>query len=135
MEVRREAVFEADRDEVWHALTDADRLADWFANEVELDLRPGGTGVFRWTDGSVRVAEVEAVEEGERFAFRWRDGANGDEESLVELVLDEVDGGTRVTVREQAPAGLQATAVSGEWSWGVQLLAALPRLRLPARAA
>jgi uncharacterized protein YndB with AHSA1/START domain len=134
MEVRREAVFAATNEEVWAALTEPGRLADWFANEVELDLRPGGAGVFRWSDGSTRIAEVDAVEEGERFAFRWRDETGG-EETRVELVLAAVEDGTRVTVREQAPAGIQATALAGEWSWGVQLLASLPRLRLPARAA
>jgi uncharacterized protein YndB with AHSA1/START domain len=134
MEVRREAVFPATSEEVWAALTDPARLADWFANEVELELRPGGSGVFRWADGSVRVAEVDAVEEGERFAFRWRDESDG-EETRVELVLADVEHGTRVTVREHAPAGIETTALAGEWSWGVQLLAALPRLRRPARIA
>jgi uncharacterized protein YndB with AHSA1/START domain len=134
MEVCREVVFPASSDEVWDALTDPERLSDWFANEVELELRPGGSGVFRWDDGSVRVAEVDAVEEGERFAFRWRDEEGEVAETRVELVLTEVEGGTQVTVREQATADVQATALAGEWSWGVQLLAALPRLRVRAHA-
>ena len=134
MEVRREVVFPVSSDEVWDALTDPGRLADWFANDVELELRPGGSGVFRWDDGSVRVAEVDAVEVGERFAFRWRDEDGDGAETRVELVLTEVEGGTQVTVREQATADVQGSALAGEWSWGVQLLAALPRLRLPARA-
>jgi uncharacterized protein YndB with AHSA1/START domain len=135
MEVRREAVFGASSEEVWAALTDPERLADWFANDVELELRPGGEGVFRWDDGSVRIAEVDAVEEGRRFAFRWREEDGDATETQVELVLADIEGGTRVTVSERANAGVQATALAGEWSWGVQLLAALPRLRLPARAA
>ena len=134
MEVCREAVFPAPSEEVWSALTDPERLADWFANDVELELRPGGAGIFRWDDGSVRIAEVDAVEEGRRFAFRWRDEEGERGETQVELVLAEVEGGTRVTVRETAAADVQASAFAGEWSWGVQLLAALPRLRQPARA-
>ena len=134
MEVCREAVFPAPSEEVWSALTDPERLADWFANDVELELRPGGSGVFRWDDGSVRVAEIDAIEEGERFAFRWRDEEGEGVETQVELVLTEVEGGTQVTVREHATADVQATALAGEWSWGIQLLAALPRLRLLARA-
>ena len=40
--IRKEIVLPADREEVWAALTDPRRLEDWFANDVELDLRPGG---------------------------------------------------------------------------------------------
>ena len=39
--IRKEIVLPATRDDVWEALTDAERLEDWFANDVELDLRPG----------------------------------------------------------------------------------------------
>ena len=41
MEVHREIVVDAPLDDVWQALTDADELAEWFANDVELELRPG----------------------------------------------------------------------------------------------
>ncbi|MCW2963110.1 MAG: hypothetical protein JWO17_362, partial [Actinomycetia bacterium] len=27
---------------MWEALTEPERLEDWFANDVDLDLRPGG---------------------------------------------------------------------------------------------
>ena len=39
--IRKEIVLPATRDDVWDALTDEDRLEEWFANDVELDLRPG----------------------------------------------------------------------------------------------
>src|SRR5439155_475069 len=43
--IRREIVLPAPREEVWEALTEPERLADWFANDVDLDLRPrGGAG-------------------------------------------------------------------------------------------
>jgi uncharacterized protein YndB with AHSA1/START domain len=130
--VKREVVFEAPLEEVWQALTRPERLQEWFANDVELDLRPGGTGVFRWDDGSLRHAVVEDVEEERRLAFRWSDEDGA--ESRVELALDDARDGTRLTVTETATAGVQANALAGEWSWGVALLAALPRLRRPALA-
>ena len=129
--VEREVVFEAPVEEVWHALTQPERLREWFANEVELDARPGGTGVFRWDDGSVRHAVVEHVEEERRLAFRWGD-EDGDE-SRVELALEETPDGTRLSVTETCD-GPRASALVGEWSWGLALLAALPRLRQPAFA-
>ena len=135
-EVRREIVLSAPLSEVWEALTDARHLAGWFANEVDLDARPGGEGVFRWADGSVRRATVDVVEREACFAFRWReDGADEPPTSVVITVAEEREG-TRVTVVESASAGPTARAgatLAGEWSWGLELLASLPRLRQLAR--
>ena len=39
MEVTREIVFPDPPDEVWRALTEAEQLEEWFANDVELDPR------------------------------------------------------------------------------------------------
>ncbi len=131
MEVRRETVFEAERDEVWHALTDPERLREWFANDVELDVRPGGAGTFRWGDGSVRYARVERVEEARELEILWWDEDGG--ESVVSISLADCDDGTRVRVVESTAApGLEPSA---EWSWGVELLASLARLRPRARIA
>ena len=122
--VRREIVVAAPRERVWAALTEAERLAEWFASEVELDVRPGGAGVFRWGDGSERRARVERVEDERALTFTWREPDGPP--TRVELTLTEERDGTRVSVTESAP---QASAsLAGEWSWGIALLAALPRL-------
>jgi uncharacterized protein YndB with AHSA1/START domain len=94
MEVTREIVFPASPDEVWDALTDPEQLEEWFANDVELDVREGGDGVFRWDDGEERRAKVLVVEPGERLVFDWAD------EGEVEFTLEEVEEGTRLLVRE-----------------------------------
>jgi uncharacterized protein YndB with AHSA1/START domain len=88
VEVTREVVLPAEPEQVWEALTDPERLGEWFANDVELDARPGGEGVFRWDDG---------------------DGA----ESTVTIELEDVDGGTRLRVVEtpSAVAGEWATGL------------------------
>ena len=49
--IHREIVLPAPRAEVWEALTEPERLEDWFANDVDLDLRPGGGASFRWWNG------------------------------------------------------------------------------------
>ena len=97
MQVEREIVFPASPDEVWEALTEPERLEEWFATEVELDLRPGGEGVFRWGDGDERHAIVEEVEEERRLVLGWED------EGRVVLELEEVEDGTLVRVVETAP--------------------------------
>ena len=93
----REIVFPAPPDEVWEALTDPEQLEEWFANDVELDAREGGEGVFRWDDGEERHATVVEAAPGERLVLDW------DEEGTVELTLEEVEEGTRLRVRESTP--------------------------------
>jgi uncharacterized protein YndB with AHSA1/START domain len=96
--IRKEIVLPAERDEVWDALTDAERLEDWFANDVELDLRPGGGASFRWANGEERHAVVTEVDPERRLAFDWED------EGTVEFTLDDDADGTRLVVVESSPA-------------------------------
>jgi uncharacterized protein YndB with AHSA1/START domain len=124
--IHRETVLPAPAADVWRALTDPAVLAEWFANEVELDPRPGGRGRFGWRDGSERRATVELVERERAFGFTWRDERG--RVTRVRIALDGHEAGTRVSVTETAVEP-RAAALLGEWSWGVQLLAALPRLR------
>jgi uncharacterized protein YndB with AHSA1/START domain len=97
MEVEREVVFPAAPDEVWEALTEPERLEEWFANDVELDARPGGEGVFRWDDGEERRAVVRELEEERRLVLDW------DDEGQTVIELAEVEDGTCVRVVETAP--------------------------------
>jgi uncharacterized protein YndB with AHSA1/START domain len=97
MEVTREIVFPVSPDEVWEALTEAEQLEEWFANDVELDPHEGGEGVFRWDDGEERRATVVVAEPNERLVLDW------DEDGEVEFTLEEVDAGTRLLVRESTP--------------------------------
>lgn len=103
MEIEREIVLPVPREEAWDALTESERLEEWFANDVELDVTPGGRAVFEWDDGETRHAIVESVEELERLVLRW------DDDGLVELELGDHPEGTRVRVRETSP------------DWGVAL--------------
>jgi uncharacterized protein YndB with AHSA1/START domain len=97
MEIEREIVVPKQPDEVWEALTDSDRLEEWFASDVELDARPGGEGVFRWGDGDERHAVVRELEEAERLVLDWDDGGS------VAIELEPVVEGTRVHVVESSP--------------------------------
>jgi uncharacterized protein YndB with AHSA1/START domain len=113
--IRKEIVLPAPREDVWDALTEPERLADWFANDVDVDLRPGGGMSFRWSNGEERHATVTEVEPGRRLAFEW-DGAAAEELGEVEFTLADDDDGTRLTVVESSPAwstalDLQASAL------------------------
>jgi uncharacterized protein YndB with AHSA1/START domain len=97
MEVEREIVVPEAPDEVWEALTEPERLEEWFATDVELDARPGGEGVFQWGDGDERRAVVRELEEAERLVLDWDDGGT------VAIELEVVEDGTLVRVVETSP--------------------------------
>jgi len=105
VEIERDIVFPASPAEVWEALTEPERLEEWFASEVSLDARPGGEGVFRWGDGDERRAVVREFEPEERLVLDWED------DGQVVLELEEVDGGTRLHVVETSP----------DWSTALEL--------------
>lgn len=105
--VKREIVLPSPREEVWEALTDPERLEDWFANEVELDLREGGDATFRWANGEERHAVITEVEPMRRLAFAW-DPSPEERDGEVEFTLDDDVDGTRLTVVETVPAWTMA---------------------------
>ena len=99
--VEREIELAVPADDVWDALVDQQRLGDWLDAEVELDLRPGGAGTFRFEAGETRRARVLDVDEGRRISFTWWPVAPAPgPPSLVTITLEPRDGGSRLRVRE-----------------------------------
>ncbi|HEY2311369.1 MAG TPA: SRPBCC domain-containing protein [Gaiellaceae bacterium] len=107
MNVEREILVPEAPDEVWEALTEPERLEEWFASEVELDARPGGEGVFRWGDGDERHAVVRELEEAERLVLDWDDGGS------VAIELETAESGTLVRVVESSPEFAPAFELRG----------------------
>jgi uncharacterized protein YndB with AHSA1/START domain len=95
--VERETVLPADPDEVWEALTDDDRLAEWLGDDLERD--------------------IEEVVEQERVTFTWE--RPGDGPSRVEFAIEAVPAGTRLVVTETQIAGPVALAGA---KWDAALL-------------
>ena len=95
--IERELELGAPVDEVWDAIT----TDGWLADEVELDLRPGGDAFFRMAD-EVRTGWVEVALAPRSLAFWW--SADDQPASRVELTLVPDDaGGTRLRVVESRP--------------------------------
>lgn len=90
MRVTREVVLDCPTDEVWELLTDPDELAGWLGRPVDFDLR------------------IDAEPDDHRVRFVWSDGERGPSE--VEFVLEQVDGGSRLTVSETT---LKASVAGG----------------------
>lgn len=110
-EIERQIELCSSPQEVWRALTDPAWLATWLAEDVELELRPGGEARFT-VDGEHRdgwVEEVvaprggagEAISRG-RLAFWWT--RRDEPATRVRIsVVGRLDGGTTVRVVESRP--------------------------------
>ena len=110
--IQRELELPGSLDEAWRALTDPAWLQSWLADEVSLELWPGGDARFV-IDGVVRggwVEEVTAPAPGHRpgrsgrLAFWWQpDGGIDGSASRVSLEVEATDDGTRLRVVEARP--------------------------------
>lgn len=105
--IEREIVIDAPPDVVWRTITEPDQITQWFADEVDLEVRPAASGTFTFDDkaNARRVTApilVEALDAPKRFAFRWShdDGTTPDDTNsvLVEFTL-VADGDERTRLR------------------------------------
>jgi uncharacterized protein YndB with AHSA1/START domain len=129
--IRKQIVLPSPRADVWEALTDPERLEDWFANEVELDLREGGDATFRWGNGEERHAKITVVDPERRLSFDW-DDEDGQFEGTVAFTLDAAD-------RRRDGAGGRPRSTCRHLRWRVsdplgQVFSALADPEPPARA-
>jgi uncharacterized protein YndB with AHSA1/START domain len=69
--IEHEIMIEAPIETVWRTITEPDQIRLWFAEDVSLDLHPGGDGVLIFEGPHRAPLVVEAVEPPSRFAFRW----------------------------------------------------------------
>ncbi len=93
-------------EETWEAITDPERLAEWLATDVELELEPGGELTVT-VDDEQRNGFVEEISEPRRFVFWWSTGEA--ESSRVEIELEPEVDGTRVRVVESRPLSVLGT--------------------------
>ena len=105
-EARSETVVPAAPDEAWEAITDPERLEQWLADEVELELEPGGDLTIR-TGEEERTGFVEEVDAPRRLVFWW--AADEAESTRVEIELEPDADGTRVLVVETRPLAALGT--------------------------
>jgi uncharacterized protein YndB with AHSA1/START domain len=112
--IERETFIAAPRERVWQVITQAEHVGRWFGDAgAEIDLRPGGAMTMTWEEHGTARAVVEAVEEPERFAFRWASEAGEDvapgRSTLVEFSLAPESDGTRLRVVESGFASLDVS--------------------------
>ena len=127
--VTRETVLDLDRDDAWRAVTEAEELEHWLADEVEIDLIEGGDLHVRFDDGRERHGTVEEVTAPERVVFRWHPVPDAELETVVRIELEPAEQGTRVIVVETGfdalpIASAEACAALNAWAWEARLEAA-----------
>ncbi|HYI20614.1 MAG TPA: SRPBCC family protein [Solirubrobacteraceae bacterium] len=117
--IEHETVIDAPVERVWTLITEAEHLGRWFGDAgADVDLRPGGGLVVRWTEHGVSRARVVAVDPPTGFSYRWAPfkDPGGDEpvegnSTLVEFTLAPEGDGTRLRVVE---SGFSSLATSAE---------------------
>ena len=108
--IAQEIVIDAPPELVWGVVTEPEQISQWFTDEAELDLRPGGAGAFIWKEHGTMPLRVETVDKPHRFAFRWcyPEGAEPKTGNSirVEFTLEPEGESTRLRVVETELADL-----------------------------
>lgn len=115
--IERAITIAAPVDRVWELITRPEHLGRWFGDAgAEIDLRPGGDMVLRWSEHGTARGRVERVEPTSLFSYRWAPFKNpsGEEprpgnSTLVEFTLAPEGDGTRLRVVESGFASLDTS--------------------------
>ncbi|HLG95721.1 MAG TPA: SRPBCC family protein [Bryobacteraceae bacterium] len=143
--IEKRILLRAPRQRVWRALTDSKEFGYWFGVRLDGPFVPDTplTGVIAPSLADPEMAQAQKPYEGHPFAivvarieperlfsFRWRPHAVDPSEpmTLVEFVLEEVAGGTMLTLTESGfdkiPLDRRAKAFAGnEQGWSMQMKA------------
>ena len=144
-DIAQSVVVDAPLERVWDAIADATAFGTWFGAEFDGPFEVGATVTGRIVptaiDPEVAAAQephrgapmsldVVALEPMRRAAFRWQPVSDSEVRTAVELLLEPVDGGIRVTMTEdgfdELPEELRDPARDGNdggWAAQTRLLA------------
>jgi uncharacterized protein YndB with AHSA1/START domain len=102
-QIEREIEIDAPIEVVWRTITEPDQITQWFADKVELEVKPGALGYMGFGEQGGPVL-VETVEPPTRFSFRWNHPAGEQPAAgnslLVEFTLVSEGDQTRLRVVE-----------------------------------
>ncbi len=136
--IQKTVLLNAPRSRVWRAITDVNQLNEWLnvrmSGAVVAGARLGGPITYPGYEHATFELVVDQVHPESRLSWRWHPAAvepntdySREPSTLVEFELEEVDGGTRLTVTEsgfhQLPLVRQAKAYEsndGGWTEVVQ---------------
>ena len=134
--IERQTLIRAPRSRVWTAITDVDQFSAWFCVKAEGLFGPGArvrmTSTYPGHEGTVFYVTISEVSPEHRFSWRWNPGSEQPSEgtaapeTTVEFQLDEVEGGTMVTVVENGfdrvdPALRAKAFADNSEGWRIQM--------------
>ncbi|HEX4999195.1 MAG TPA: SRPBCC family protein, partial [Terriglobia bacterium] len=137
-QIRRSAIIRAPRKHVWRALSDADEFSEWFGVALEGEFASGANVVGTMTRGGRKhpfEITIGRIEPEHLLSWRWHPHATNssmdyseEPTTLVVFELDEVHGGTRLTVEESGFDALpeprrQEAYKANEKGWEMQMRA------------
>ena len=113
--VERAIWINANRENVWRAITDPEQLEQWYAPGCPWEipaLQVGTTVKFYNTDTDIQFARIEVVDPLQEFTLRWQFDEEDPNTTLVNTFrLEEENDGTRVTMTqagyESLPEGVR----------------------------
>ena len=135
--IEKSIFLRAPRSRVWRAIATPEEFGSWFGVKLEGAFAPGARVTGRITvkgyENLPMEITIEKVEPERLFSYRWHPYAiapkvdySGEPTTLVEFRLEEVAGGTQLTVIESGfdriPASRRAEAFRmNEGGWAGQL--------------
>ena len=159
--IEKSVLLRAPRERVWRAISDSKQFGSWFGVEFDEPFVAGKSIVGKMVTTSVdaEVAKrqepykghrfeftVDRVEPMRLFSFRWHPFAmdskvdySNETPTLVAFVLEEVQGGTKLTVTEsgfdQIPIERRAKAfAANDGGWAAQMKLVEKYLAMHAKA-
>ena len=135
--IEKNVLLRAPKSRVWRALTNAQEFGTWFRVKLESDFAVGknvtGNVTYPGYEHLRFTVTVERMDAEQLFSFRWHPAAidpkidySEEPTTLVELKLEEVAEGTRLTVVESGfdriPAERRAEAFRmNSQGWATQM--------------
>ena len=135
--IEKKVLLRAPRSRVWRALTNADEFGRWFGARLTGTFTPGarvrGPITHKGYEHLTLEITIERMEPERLVAWRWHPNAvdpaadyAAEPTTLVTFELEEVDGGTMVTVVESGfgsiPPARRAQAFrSNSQGWAIQM--------------
>lgn len=121
--IRLERLLSAPVEDVFDAMTDPARMADWFSAvghaEVETDPVVGGRLQVVMVDGDVRIehqGEFLEVRRPSRLVFTWRSRYTDDRATVVTVELSDEGGKTRLVLEHDGLSRDARASHEGGWS-------------------
>ena len=107
--IEKTVILKAPRSRIWRALSDATQFGEWFKVKLDGEFTPGatvhGTITYPGYEGLKLEMLIERIEPESLFSYHWHPGDpkqnyRSEPMTLVEFRLEDVPGGTRLTIVE-----------------------------------